>query len=226
MYISGKNSCLEFLKNGFKINEVLISDYFSDQFIISELKKRNIKVKIVPKMELDKLVSKNHQGIILSIDNYLYCELEEIVDANLVVILDHIEDPHNLGAIIRTCVAFSVDGIIIPKDRSVQVNETVVKTSAGTVFQAKISQVTNLVQTINKLKKENFWIIGTDMDGTDLSEIDFSGKKALIIGNEGKGLSRLVKDNCDYIASIPIKTESLNASVAAGIFIYEARKGG
>lgn len=225
MYISGKNSCLEILKKNIKVNEVLIADYFKDDFIISELKKNKISFKKVDKSVLDKLVFKNHQGIILNIDDYQYCDLDDITNKNsLVVILDHLEDPHNLGAIIRTCVAFSVDGIIIPKDRSAQVNETVIKTSAGAVFHAKIVQVANLVNTIKHLKKENFWIVGTDMEGTNLDKIDYQGNVAIVVGNEGKGMSRLVKEHCDYIAKIPIENQinSLNASVATGIVIYEA----
>ena len=142
----------------------------------------------------------------------------------LLVILDHVEDPHNLGAIIRTCEAAGVDGIILPKNRSVEVNATVMKTSAGALEYVKIAQVTNIAQTMKELKRKGFWIVGTDMDGTNYSDIDYKGKMALVIGNEGKGMSRIVKENCDFIASIPMigKINSLNASVAAGIMIYEA----
>ena len=142
----------------------------------------------------------------------------------LLVILDHVEDPHNLGAIIRTCEAAGVDGIILPKNRSVEVNATVMKTSAGALEYVKIAQVTNIAQTMKELKRKGFSIAGTDMDGTTDSDIDYKGKMALVIGNEGKGMSRIVKENCDFIASIPMigKINSLNASVAAGIMIYEA----
>lgn len=138
--------------------------------------------------------------------------------------LDHLEDPHNLGAIIRTSEAAGVDGIIIPKNRSVSVNATVLKTSAGAAQNMKISMVTNLKQTIEYLKKQGFWIVGTDMEGTDFVKLDYRGKIAIVIGNEGSGMSRLVKESCDFIASIPMYGEinSLNASVAAGIMIYEA----
>lgn len=140
------------------------------------------------------------------------------------VILDHLEDPHNLGAIIRTCEAAGVDGIIIPKDRSVCVNATVIKTSAATVNDVKIALVTNIVNEIRNLKKQGFWIVGTDMKGTNYKKIDYKGKMAIVIGNEGNGISNLVKQNCDFMATIPMngKTNSLNASVAAGIMIYEA----
>ena len=162
----------------------------------------------------------------MEVPDYEYYRLEDLIsnDNALIVILNHLEDPHNLGAIIRTCEAASVDGIIIPKDRSVTVNATVMKVSAGALENVKIAKVTNLVNTIKKLKSMGFWIIGTDMEGTDYREIDYQGKIALVIGNEGKGISKLVKENCDFIASIPMygKINSLNASVAAGIFIYEA----
>ena len=140
------------------------------------------------------------------------------------IILDHLEDPHNLGAIIRTAEAAGVDGIILPKDRGVTVNGTVLKTSAGAIYHLPVCQVVNLHQTIDALKKKGFWIVGTDMTNSqDYREIDYSGKIALIIGNEGTGMSRLVRESCDFIARIPMygKVNSLNASVAAGIMIYE-----
>jgi len=147
-------------------------------------------------------------------------------DANdLIVLLDHLEDPHNLGAIIRTCEAAGIKGIIIPKDRSVSVNSTVMKVSVGALENVSIAQVTNIGRTIRELKKKGFWIIGTDLDGTNFEEMDYQGKIALVIGNEGKGLSKLVKSECDFIAKIPMfgKINSLNASVAAGIIIYKAK---
>ena len=225
MYIGGKNNCSEILKNKIEIKQVLISSSFNDQFIFSELKKNKIETKITDKFQLDKLVSKNHQGIILDIEGFKYSNLEDIVGQGLIIILDHLEDPHNFGAIIRSAAAFSVAGIIIPKDRSVSVNETVINTSAGTIFQTKIVCVTNLVNTIKQLKKENYWLVGTDVNGTDINEIDFKDNLAIVIGNEGRGMSRLVKENCDFLAKIPIgQINSLNASVAAGIFMYEATK--
>ena len=134
------------------------------------------------------------------------------------------EDPHNFGAIIRTCEAAGVDGIIIPKDRSVQVNETVIKVSTGAVNNVKICQVTNLVTAMKELKKNGFWFIGTDMDGTNYNDIDYSGKIGIVIGSEGFGMSRLVKEECDFVATIPMygSINSLNASVATGIIIYKA----
>ena len=162
----------------------------------------------------------------MSVPDYEYCQLDDLIvkEDPLLVILDHVEDPHNLGAIIRTCEAAGVDGIILPKNRSVEVNATVMKTSAGALEYVKIAQVTNIAQTMKELKRKGFWIVGTDMDGMNYSDIDYKGKMALVIGNEGKGMSRIVKENCDFIASIPMigKINSLNASVAAGIMIYEA----
>lgn len=147
-------------------------------------------------------------------------------DNGLIVMLDHIEDPHNFGAIIRTCEAAGVSGIIIPNDRSVSVNATVIKTSVGTCDNVKIVRVTNLNKTIEYLKKNGYWIFGTDMDGTSYDELDYKGKTCIICGNEGKGMSKLVRDNCDFIASIPMngKVNSLNASVATAIILFEAVK--
>jgi len=135
--------------------------------------------------------------------------------------LDHLEDPHNFGAIIRTCEALGIDGIIIPNDRSVSVNSTVVKTSTGAIYNMPIIRVANLGTTINKLKDLGYWIIGTDMEGTDYTEIDYNMPICLVIGNEGSGISKIVRDNCDFIAKIPMigKINSLNASVSCGIVL-------
>ena len=226
MYIYGKNVAIETLRNRQPIKKAYIYRNFQDKNIISELQKRNIPIKFVDKFELDKLAKGNHQGIMLSIPDYEYTPLDELLKKEnaLLVILDHLEDPHNLGAIVRTCEAAGVDGIIIPKNRSVDVNSTVMRTSVGALDYVKIAQVTNLVGTMKELKEKGFWIVGTAMDGTDYQEIDYRGNTAIVIGNEGNGMARLVKENCDFIASIPMngKVNSLNASVAAGIIIYEA----
>ena len=208
-----------------KIKRAFISKNFDERDIITVLNRNNIKIKYMEKREIDKITDGNHQGIVLEIEDYEYCDVDELIeDESLIVILDHLEDPHNLGAIIRTCEAAKVSGIIIPKDRSVSVNSTVMKISAGALEMVKISQVTNLAQTIEYLKKQGYWIVGTDMQGTNYHEIDYKGKTAIIIGNEGKGMSNIVRKNCDFIASIPMKGQinSLNASVAAGIIIFEA----
>lgn len=223
MYIYGKNVVKEVLQNKKNIKKAYVYKNFNDKEIINKLS--NIDICYLEKYELDKIVNENHQGIILVVDDYNYFDIEEIIkkENSTIVILDHITDPHNFGAIIRTCEAAGVDGIIIPKDRSVQVNSTVIKVSTGAIENVKIARVTNLVNTINYLKKQNFWIVGTSMEGTSYTKINYDGNIAIVIGNEGDGMSKLVKQNCDFIASIPMigKTNSLNASVAAGIMIYE-----
>ena len=166
------------------------------------------------------------EGIILTIPDYKYKSLDEVLamDPQFLVLLDHLEDPHNLGAIIRTCEAAGVDAIVMPKDRQVQVNGTVMKTSAGTLDNVNIVSVTNLANTIDELKDAGFWIVGTTLlDSVDYRSVDYSSKIALVIGNEGSGMSRLVSKKCDYLVKIPMygKTNSLNASVASGIMIYE-----
>ncbi len=226
MYVYGKNAVKEYLKNNKKIYKAFIWNEFSDKNIVFDIQKKNISIKYLPKNKLDELAKGLHQGIILEVPDYQYSKLEDIIinGDELVVILDHLEDPHNFGAIIRTCEAAGVDSIIIPKDRSVQVNETVIKVSTGAVNNIKICQVTNLVTAMKQLKDNGFWFIGTDMDGTNYNDIDYKGKIGIIIGSEGFGMSRLVKEECDFIASLPMygSVNSLNASVAAGIIIYKA----
>lgn len=224
MYAYGKNVAKEMLEKKEEIEKAYLYQNFKDKDIINELEKQNIKIVYLNKNEMDYKVNGNHQGIILETKEYEYTDIDETINEDIVVILDHLEDPHNFGAIIRTCEAAGIKSIIIPKDRSVKVNGTVIKVSVGTIKDMKISIINNLVNTINMMKKQGFWIIGTDMQGTDYKQIDYSGKIALVIGNEGKGLSRLTKENCDFIASIPMKgkVNSLNASVAAALVIYEA----
>ena len=228
MYVYGKNVVNEILKDNTPIKKVFLSDNFSDKDILNKLRSLNTNTKYCKPYELDKIVDGNHQGIVLEVSDYQYFDIEDLLvnDNPLIVILDHLEDPHNFGAIIRTCEAAGIDGIIIPKNRSVDVNSTVMKTSTGALNHVKICQVTNLKNTIDYLKKKGFWIVGTDMDGTDYTQVDYKGKMAIITGSEGFGMSRLVKDNCDFIASIPMYGEvnSLNASVATAIIIYEAIK--
>ena len=225
MLVFGKNVAEEFLKKNEKVRKIYLQENFQDKNLISLIEKTKIPVEIKSKYELDRLAEKNHQGIILLVDDFVYCDVEKFftVDDAFVVILDHIEDPHNLGAIIRTCEASGVTGIIIPKNRSVSVNATVIKTSAGAIENVDIALVSNLRSTIERLKKNGYWIVGTDMEGDDYREINYSGKTALVIGSEGFGMSRIVEDSCDFIAKIPMygKVNSLNASVAAGIVIYE-----
>lgn len=226
MYIYGKNVALDYINKEEKIKKAYISKSFKEQDIINYLKKNNILIKEKEKYELDKLVDGMHQGIILEVNDYEYSDIDEFLDSEFIVILDHIEDPHNLGAIIRTCEAANVGGIIIPKDRAAEVNSTVIKVSTGAIENMKIAQVTNINSTMEYLKKNGYWIVGTDIAGTNYYEIDYKGKIAIVIGNEGKGMNKLTHDNCDFIATIPMKgtTNSLNASVATGIVLFEAVK--
>ena len=232
MLVSGRNNVKEVLRNFCEIDSVrkaYCQDNFNENDILTLLKKRKVKINYLKKQELDRLVKNNHQGIILDVRDFAYTSLDDIIESKeecFLVILDHIEDPHNLGAIIRTVEASGADGIILPINRSVSVNETVMKTSVGALYNVKIASVTNLNNTIKHLKKEGFWIVGTDMDGEDYTKIKYPKKTALIIGSEGFGMTRIVKESCDFIASIPMngKVNSLNASVAAGIMIYEVIK--
>lgn len=226
MLVYGRNVAKELLENGKIVQKIILQDGFSDKEINSLIEKRKVPVQYKSKREIDRLAPGVHQGIILFIPDYKYKDISDVLDdeAKFFVILDHLEDPHNLGAIIRTCEAAKVDAIIMPKDRQAQVNSTVMKTSAGTLDNVNIVTVTNLVSTIDGLKKNGFWIVGTALeDSVDYRSIDYSGKIALVIGNEGSGMSKLVKNACDFIAKIPMygTTNSLNASVASGIMIYE-----
>ncbi len=226
MIVSGKNVVKETLNSNTKITKALICKDFSDKKLVYELQKRNICIEYVTKNEIDKIAKENNQGIILYIPDYEYCKLDELLvnDKPFIVILDHIEDPHNFGAIIRTCEAAGVDGIIIPKDRSVSVNSTVMKTSAGALNNVKICMVTNINRTIDYLKENGIWVVGADMDDSvSCFEADFNIPIALVIGSEGFGISKLVREKCDYVVNIPMKgkVNSLNASVAAGILIYK-----
>lgn len=229
MYICGKNVVREYLNSGDAIRKAYLMNNYNNQELLNLLKKRTNNIEYVDKRELDRITKENHQGIILNVDDFKYSNLDDIMnkDNSLIVILDHIEDPHNFGAIIRTCEAAGVDGIIIPKNRSVDVNQTVIRTSVGASKYVPIVQIANLTSTMKELKKQGFWIVGTDMEGTNYYEIDYTGKTCIVIGSEGFGMSRIVKENCDFVATIPMngKINSLNASVAAGIVIYEAVKG-
>lgn len=226
MLVFGRNVAIELLKNPKKIQKIVLQKGFDDKKIISLIEKGNFSVQYLEKQEIDRLANGVHQGIVLYVRDYQYYSLAEVLNDNtsFVVALDHIEDPHNFGAIVRTCEAAGVDFVIIPKDRQVQVNATVMKTSVGTLEQVKIVQVANLANTLESLKKENFWVVGTALDDSvDYREIDYSGKTVLVIGNEGSGISNLVRKKCDFVAKIPMygTTNSLNASVASGIMIYE-----
>ena len=226
MLVYGRNVAKEILKKDKKVLKIILQEGFDDKEINSLIEKGNFRVEVKSKRDIERLADGVHQGIILDIPDYQYKELKYVLnnDPSFVVLLDHLEDPHNLGAIIRTCEAAGVDAIIMPKDRQVQINSTVMKTSVGTLDNMDIVSVSNLVNAIDTLKQHGFWVVGTALeDSVDYREIDYSGKIALVIGNEGSGMSQLVKKNCDFIAKIPMygTTNSLNASVAAGIMIYE-----
>lgn len=222
--IYGRNVVKEALDSNEVIKRAYVYKNFNDKDILNKLVKKHIRINYLEKHELDKIESGNHQGIILEVNDYDYAAIDDVIDDKVVVMLDHLEDPHNLGAIIRTCEAAGVKSIIIPKDRAVKVNSTVIKVSVGAIKNVKIVMVNNLVNTLKELKDNGFWVIGTDMQGEDYRTLDYSGKVVLVIGNEGKGLSRLTRENCDFIAKIPMRGEvnSLNASVAAALVIYEA----
>ena len=226
MLVYGRNVAKEILRKGKKIEKIILQEGFDDKEINSLIENGNFKVEIKQKRDIDRLAEGVHQGIILFIPDYKYKTLGDVLknEPQFIVLLDHLEDPHNLGAIIRTCEAAGVDAIVMPKDRQVMINSTVMKTSVGTLDNMDIVAVTNLVQAIEELKKNGFWIVGTALENSvDYRDIDYSGRIGLIIGNEGIGMSRLVTKSCDFIAKIPMygTTNSLNASVAAGIMIYE-----
>ena len=224
MLVFGRNVARDLLKNNSPIKKIILQDNFNEKDIIDLIKKRNIKVENKSKREFDNLIDGVHQGIILSIPDYQYNNIESSYDDEIVILLDHIEDPHNFGAIIRTCEAAGIKSIIIPKDRQVQINSTVMKTSVGTLDNMNIISVSNLGYAIDKLKENGFWIYGTSLDNSvDYRDVNYDGKVAIIIGNECSGISSVVSKKCDFLIKIPMygKTNSLNASVAAGITIYE-----
>ena len=224
MIVFGKNVAKELINNNIKINKVYLSKNFDDKGILNFIENNNIRKTIMDKKDMDYKYKGNHQGIVLEIEDYKYSKLDSTYNDNFVVILDHLEDPHNFGAIIRTCEAAGVRSIIIPKDRSVEVNSTVMKVSAGALSNINIVEVSNLVNAIKKLKDNGFWVYGTDMDyAVNYTDIEYADKTAFVIGAEGNGISKLVRENCDFIVKIPLigKINSLNASVAAGIVIYE-----
>lgn len=220
MYVCGKNVLKETPVK--KIHKVFLREYFKDNEVIEYLKSNKIHFEFVNIQRLNKMVKENHQGIVIDIDDYEYYKLDDILNENFVVCLDHLEDPHNLGAIIRTCECAGINAIIIPDNRSVRVNETVMKISAGAINNVKVVLVSNLNNAIKKLKDNLFFVYAADMDGKDYRTIDYAEKRALVIGAEGAGVSRIVRESSDEIVSIPMfgKINSLNASVSAAILIY------
>ncbi|MDN2452688.1 23S rRNA (guanosine(2251)-2'-O)-methyltransferase RlmB [Lactobacillus sp. UCMA15818] len=233
-FVIGRHPATETLKSNQDINKVFVQEELKSDAIrdiISLAQKKKIIVSKVPKSKLDLLADgQNHQGIVVAVAAYKYAEVDDIFataasknEDPFFLILDGIEDPHNLGSIMRTADAAGVHGIVIPKRRAVQLTSTVAKTSTGAIEHVPVARVTNLVQFVKELKKKNVWIFGTDMNGTDFRKWNATGAVALIIGNEGKGISPLLKKECDEMLTIPMvgHVQSLNASVAASLLIYQ-----
>jgi len=226
MLVYGKNASLEALKKG-EVEKIYLSKSFDDEKLLKLI--GNKKITYLTDGEMGRF-GKNHQGIAIEIKDYEFYEIDSVYNDNnssFIVVLDHLEDPHNFGAILRTCECAGVDYIIIPNKRSVTVNETVMKTSAGALMNSKIASVANIRTTLERLKKLGYWVVGLEADGVDYKTIDYSGKTVLVVGSEGFGLKHIVRESCDVITSLPMKGEitSLNASVAAGIMIYEVLRG-
>ncbi len=230
-YVYGKNVVKQLLKDKKKIYELLIAEGMRDTELEDMIRKARIDVKRVPKKKLDsQFRNENHQGVVASIDDYKVYELDELLNSipegktPLIILADGLEDPHNLGAILRTSDAVGVDGVIIGKHRCASLTPTVAKVSTGAIDTVKVAQVTNLVQAIEKLKKAGFWVVGTDLEkSTDYTQGTYDVPLCVVIGNEGTGISKLVKKNCDYCVRLPMvgQVQSLNASVACGILLYE-----
>lgn len=233
MNIEGKNQVIEGLKNGATINKLIIDKNFISRKddVISLAKKNKIKIEFLPKKVMDKLsVTGHHQGYIAETVEFEYSEIEDILqlaqdkgEPAFVVLLDGIEDPHNFGAIIRSCECAGVHGIIIPKIRACQVNETVVRTSTGAIANMKIARVTNLKEGIDKLKDAGLWIYVAETGGDNIYKQNLTGPIGVVIGSEGNGVKQSLRSYCDGIITLPLKgsVNSLNASVSCGIVIYE-----
>ncbi|MBE5925778.1 MAG: 23S rRNA (guanosine(2251)-2'-O)-methyltransferase RlmB [Lachnospiraceae bacterium] len=232
--IEGRNAIIEAFRAGKTIDKLFVLDGCHDgpvSTIIREAKKRDTIINYVSKERLDSMsATKKHQGVIAYAAAYEYAEIEDVFkiaeekgEAPFVIILDNIEDPHNLGAIIRTANLAGAHGVIIPKRRAVGLTATVARTSAGALNYTPVVKVTNISNTIEELKERGMWFVCADMGGEVMYNLDLKGSIGLVVGNEGEGVSRLVKEKCDFIASIPMKgnIDSLNASVAAGVLAYE-----
>ena len=232
--IEGRNAVMEAFRSGKTVDKLYLQDGCHDgsiNSIVREAKKQDTMVQYVKKERLDQLSeTKNHQGVIAYCAACEYAEVSDILEnakkkgeAPFIVLLDGIEDPHNLGAIIRTANQAGAHGVIIPKRRAVGLTATVARTSAGAVNYTPVAKVTNLVTVMEDLKKEGMWSVCADMDGEEMYSLNLKGPIGLVIGNEGEGVSRLVKEHCDMVASIPMKgdIDSLNASVAMGVLAYE-----
>ena len=228
--VYGKNPLRELLKSDRHIYRIYTYSPLDEEFK-SLIIAKHLEVKQLPKVEFIKMFGDKTGGIVTVVDEYQYYDFHTLLDdvknndEAILLMLANIEDPHNLGAILRSADATAIDGIIIPKDRSVGLNETVAKVSTGAIEHVKVAQVVNLNQTIESLKKAGFWVIGLELSGqVDYKDAPYDGKIALVVGSEGKGIPRMVLQNCDLVVKIPMygKVNSLNASVSTGIFLYEA----
>ena len=233
MKVEGRNSIYELLKTDKEIDKILVQKDLKDEAskrLINIIRSNRVKVQLVDKYVIEKeSESKRSQGFIAYVSNYKYFEVEDILDDvkdkdGFIILLNEIMDPHNLGSIIRVCECAGVDGIIISKDRSASVNDTVMRISAGALNHLKVARVTNINNTIDKLKENGFWIYGAELGGANIYKSNLTGKLCLVIGGEDSGIKRLTKEKCDGIVSIPMfgKVNSLNASVACGIAVFEA----
>ena len=230
--IAGRNAVTEALRSGREIERILIADGSEGSIskIVALAKERGISVRFEDRRALDRITDEVHQGVVAYAAAAKYSSVSEILrtaeargEDPFIMILDDIEDPHNLGAIMRTAECAGAHGIIIGKDRAAGLTETVAKASAGAIEYMKVAQVTNIARTVDQLKEKGVWIAACDMDGDEYTKADLTGAIGLVIGNEGKGISRLVREKCDFVVSIPMvgKISSLNASNAASILMYE-----
>ncbi|MBO4266324.1 MAG: 23S rRNA (guanosine(2251)-2'-O)-methyltransferase RlmB [Lachnospiraceae bacterium] len=232
--IEGRNAVIEALRSGKPVDRLFILDGSNDgpiSTIKREARKNDVQIKFVDKDRLDNMSrTGHHQGVIAKCAAYEYAEVDDILakakekgEDPFIILLDNIEDPHNLGAIIRTANLAGAHGVIIPKNRAVGLTATVARTSAGALNYTPVAKVTNLGRTIDELKEQGIWFACADMDGQPMYDQNLTGPIGLVIGNEGEGVSRLVREKCDYVCSIPMKgdIDSLNASVAAGVLMYE-----
>ena len=233
MIVEGINCAYELLKAGYSVEKIIINREVSGKCkqIVDLAHNNKVEIEFVDKTAIEKLTkSKNSQGVLAFVSAYKYCDIKDILlyaeqnnHSPFIIIVDGIEDPHNLGAIIRTAECAGVDGVIIAQNRACEVNETVFKTSAGAVANMRIAQVVNISQTIEKLKKANVWVYALEAGEVSMYETDLTGSVALVVGSEGKGVGRLVKQSCDQTISLPLKgnINSLNASNAGAIAMYE-----
>lgn len=232
--IYGKNVINSAIAGKRAIHNCYVTNNFNDKQILTKLREARVNVKVVDKTYLDRLTRNAvHQGIVAEVDRYKFYTLPDLIkqarpNNPLIVILDEIEDPHNLGAILRTADAAGVDGVIIPKRRSAKLTDTVAKVSSGAIEFVRVCEVVNINDAIKELKNNDYWVVGAENDkrSVDYHTLDYNMATVLVIGSEGRGLSRLVKENCDFLVKIPMRgyVNSLNASVSAGILIYEIKK--